>query len=70
MIRYMDVDVSSATEDQLIAWARLIRIERMRRGGRVITCQRCHTRVVARRDARYCSARCRVAAHREAKADG
>ena len=28
----------------------------------------CHARVVARRDARYCSARCRMAAHREAKA--
>lgn len=66
MICYMDVDFAAATEEQLRDWARQIRRERMRRRGRLITCQRCKTQVVARRDAQYCSARCRVAAHREA----
>lgn len=66
MIRYME-DVTTATEEQLRQWAKQIRQERMRRRGQLITCQQCQAHVVARKDARFCSTRCRVAAFRAAK---
>jgi hypothetical protein len=67
MIRNMRDDVMKASETELESWARQIRIERMRRHGLLITCRRCGAQVVARRDAKYCSARCRVAAHRNGR---
>jgi hypothetical protein len=66
-IRYMLDDLVTASEAELDVWARQIRTERMRRHGLLITCRQCGEQVVARRDAKYCSTRCRVAAHRASR---
>lgn len=63
MIRYM-LDVTQVSEDELTRLAHQVRQERMRRRGLTITCLRCGAQTVARADAKFCSTRCRVAAHR------
>lgn len=62
-IRYMQ-DLTSLSESQLADADRALRHERLRRREAWRDCEHCGEAFLERGDARFCSARCRVAAHR------
>jgi hypothetical protein len=57
-------DLAALSDDDLAWWITQLRKEQLRRKGKSHTCGRCGTRFMARAGARYCSAKCRVAACR------
>ena len=65
-IRYMQ-DLTSLSESQLADADRALRHERLRRREAWRDCEHCGEAFLERGDARFCSARCRVAAHRAGK---
>lgn len=65
-ICYMQ-DLTSLSESELTDAARALRYERPRRRGAWRDCEHCGEAFLGRGDARFCSARCRVAAHRAGK---
>lgn len=64
--RYMD-DVVSLSDGDLVKLGRAVYAERMKRRGALKKCRNCQELFAGRRDARFCSARCRVAAHRASR---
>lgn len=64
---YMD-DLKEVSDAELSVLAGAVRRERLRRQGSWITCANCGERALARRGARFCSGRCRVAAFRARRA--
>lgn len=65
-ICYMS-DLVSLSDAGLSDLDRALRHERLRRRKAWHTCERCSEAFLGRGDARFCSARCRVAAHRAGK---
>jgi len=65
-IRYMN-DLSKLSEVGLTELDRALRGERLRRRGAWLRCEQCSDSFLGRHDARFCSSRCRVAAHRNAR---
>lgn len=65
-IRYMQ-DFTSLSDAGLTDVDRALRHERLRRRKAWRNCERCDQAFLGRGDARFCSARCRVAAHRAGK---
>ena len=65
-IRYMQ-DLTSLSESELADADRALRHERLRRREAWRDCEHCGEAFLERGDARFCSARCRVAAHRAGK---
>lgn len=65
-IRYMQ-DLTNLSESELADADRALRHERLRRRGAWRDCEHCGEAFLERGDARFCSARCRVAAHRAGK---
>ena len=57
--------LSQYSNVEFAALAADVRAERNRRNARVHECLNCGTSFPARADARYCSGRCRTAAHRK-----
>lgn len=60
-------DLSSLSTEALTRLDANLRRERLVRKESWHTCARCELRFIGRADARYCSTRCRVAAHRRVK---
>ena len=57
-------DLAALSDDDLALWITQLREEQLRRKGKSHICGRCGIRFMARAGARYCSAKCRVAAYR------
>lgn len=60
-------ELTTLSEAGLTDLDRALRGERLRRRGAWRECERCGEEFLGRGDARFCSARCRVAAHRTAR---
>lgn len=60
-------DVTHLSDRDLSELGRAVRVECLRRRGALINCANCEKVFAGRRDARFCSVRCRVAAHRARK---